>query len=248
MRATRSAPRSPSMPLHQLLGPLEASNCAACALVALARILLAWSCSASSALFSAFIRSRLRRFSSVSRWVEVGLPAHVVDVHLRPGWRRGGSTSVDATPRAAPTSWEITTSPPLWLQAGSPAASPIESASRWLVGSSSSSVGAGEQDPGELNPPALVRPRASAGAGRAAAPRYERRRDLGGLCLGSELVGGVGNELALRLVGVLQRLQDAPGHEPSQAEGQERHPRKRDPGLDQQLFPCLGAPAVVLRA
>ena len=41
---------------------------AAWALVALARILLAWSVSV-FALFSAFTRSRLRRFSSVSRWV-----------------------------------------------------------------------------------------------------------------------------------------------------------------------------------
>ena len=43
-------------------------DCAAWALVALARILLAWSVS-TLALFSAFVRSRLRRFSSSSRWV-----------------------------------------------------------------------------------------------------------------------------------------------------------------------------------
>jgi hypothetical protein len=58
-------------------------------------------------------------------------------------------------------------------------------------------------------------------------------------------VGGVGDELALRVVGVLQRLEDAPGHEPSQAERQQRHPRERDPGLVQQLLQCLCAPAVV---
>ena len=43
-------------------------DCAACALVALARILLAWSMSV-VALRSALARSRLRRRSSVSRWV-----------------------------------------------------------------------------------------------------------------------------------------------------------------------------------
>ena len=65
--ATRSARRSPSMPSISFSARLSI-DCAAWALVALARILLAWSVSV-LALFSAFIRSRLRRFSSVSRWV-----------------------------------------------------------------------------------------------------------------------------------------------------------------------------------
>ncbi len=50
---------------QQLLGALG-MFWAASALVALARILLAWSVSV-LAFFSAFCRSRLRRFSSVSR-------------------------------------------------------------------------------------------------------------------------------------------------------------------------------------
>jgi len=41
--------------------------CAATAFVALARILSAWA-NSWPAFFSAFARSRLRRFSSVSRW------------------------------------------------------------------------------------------------------------------------------------------------------------------------------------
>ena len=65
MRATRSAFRSPSMPAISFSARLSI-DWAACALVALARIRLAWSVSV-FALFSAFIRSRLRRFSSVSR-------------------------------------------------------------------------------------------------------------------------------------------------------------------------------------
>ena len=67
IRATLSAARSPSMPAIIFSARLSI-DCAAWALVALARILLAWSVS-TLALFSAFERSRLRRFSSSSRWV-----------------------------------------------------------------------------------------------------------------------------------------------------------------------------------
>jgi hypothetical protein len=67
IRATRSWRRSDSTPASSFSARLSI-DCAACALVAFARILLAWSVSV-FALFSAFIRSRLRRFSSVSRWV-----------------------------------------------------------------------------------------------------------------------------------------------------------------------------------
>ncbi len=63
--ATRSARRSLSTPAIIFSARLSI-DCAACALVALARILLAWSVRV-LALFSALTRSRLRRFSSVSR-------------------------------------------------------------------------------------------------------------------------------------------------------------------------------------
>ncbi len=66
MRATRSDRRSASIPAIRRSARLII-DCAAWALVALARILLAWSISA-SALRSALSRSRLRRRSSVSRW------------------------------------------------------------------------------------------------------------------------------------------------------------------------------------
>ena len=63
--ATRSARRSPSSPAISFSARFSI-DCAAWALVALARILFAWSVSV-FALFSALTRSRLRRFSSVSR-------------------------------------------------------------------------------------------------------------------------------------------------------------------------------------
>ncbi len=66
IRATLSLRRSASMPLI-IRSARRIIDCAAWALVALARILLA--CSISwSALRSAFARSRLRRRSSDSRW------------------------------------------------------------------------------------------------------------------------------------------------------------------------------------
>ena len=65
IRATLSACRSPSSPAIIFSARLSI-DCAAVALLALARILLAWSVSV-FALFSAFCRSRLRRRSSVSR-------------------------------------------------------------------------------------------------------------------------------------------------------------------------------------
>ena len=65
IRATLSAWRSPSRPDISFSARLSI-DWAAWALLALARIRLAWSVSV-LALFSAFIRSRLRRFSSVSR-------------------------------------------------------------------------------------------------------------------------------------------------------------------------------------
>ena len=63
--ATLSLARSASIPASSL-SARRAMFCAATALVALARILSAWVISW-SALRSAFCRSRLRRFSSVSR-------------------------------------------------------------------------------------------------------------------------------------------------------------------------------------
>ena len=57
--------------------------CAAWALVALARILSAW-LDSTAAFFSALARSRLRRRSSTSRWVQIGLPADVVLVERCP--------------------------------------------------------------------------------------------------------------------------------------------------------------------
>ncbi len=65
IRATLSAARSPSRPAISRSARLSI-DWAAWALLALARIRLAWSVSV-FALFSAFMRSRLRRFSSVSR-------------------------------------------------------------------------------------------------------------------------------------------------------------------------------------
>ena len=57
--------------------------CAATALVALARILSACALSA-AAFFSALSRSRRRRRSSVSRWLQIQVPAHRVLVDLAP--------------------------------------------------------------------------------------------------------------------------------------------------------------------
>ena len=60
------------------------------------------------------------------------------------------------TVSSRPTSWLMTTSPPLWV-ARYPRSHTIESASRWFVGSSRSSVlGLAEQDPGQLDAPALT--------------------------------------------------------------------------------------------
>ena len=66
IRATLSLRRSPSRPAIIFSARLSI-DWAAWALVALARIRFAWSVSV-FALFSVFIRSRLRRRSSVSRW------------------------------------------------------------------------------------------------------------------------------------------------------------------------------------
>jgi len=63
--ATRSAVRSASTPAS-IRSARRCMFCAALALVALARILSAWACSA-AAFFSALARSRRRRFSSVAR-------------------------------------------------------------------------------------------------------------------------------------------------------------------------------------
>ena len=62
----------------------------------------------------------------------------------------------------------------------------------------------------------------------------------------AQLVGGVGDELALRVVGVLERLQDASGDEPSKREREHRHRRQSDPGLDRQISQHVPVPAVVL--
>ncbi len=67
IRATLSARRSPSTPAI-IFSARFSIDWAALALLALARILLAWSVSV-LALDSAFARSRLRRRSSVSRWL-----------------------------------------------------------------------------------------------------------------------------------------------------------------------------------
>ena len=115
----------------------RAMFCAATALVALARILSAWAIRA-PAFFSALARSRRAAALVGLALLQVRLPAEVVDVD-------GGPVGVevpdlvDDRARAAPTSWEITMSPPL-CPARKPRSQVIESASRWLVGSSSSSV------------------------------------------------------------------------------------------------------------
>ncbi len=67
IRATLSDARSPSR-LETIFSARLSIDWAAVALDALARILLAWSVRV-LALLSALARSRLRRRSSVSRWV-----------------------------------------------------------------------------------------------------------------------------------------------------------------------------------
>ena len=159
-------------------------DCAAWALVALARILLAWSISV-SALLSALARSRLRRRSSVSRCARYGRPADVVDVDL-------GAVGVevehpvDARPRAAPTSWLITTSPPWWALRKS--RSQHDRVGVEVVGRlvEEQRLGAGEQDAGQLDPSPLATGQGAAavgrapgrrgrGSGRSARPRPRRR-------------------------------------------------------------------------
>ncbi len=112
--------------------------CAAAALVALARILFAWSTSW-EAFFSAFARSRLRRRSSVSRWVRYAFqPTLYTSISARFASRWNTRVTVSSS---RPTSWLIMITPPGYDFRKSRSHT-IESASRWFVGSSSSSVSA----------------------------------------------------------------------------------------------------------
>ena len=90
-----------------------------------------------------------------------------------------------------PTSWEMTTRPPLWLRRKS-RSQPIESASRWLVGSSSSSVSAPENRIRASStrrrwPPESVR----SGCPSTRSGKTEASGDLGRLGLGGVPAGRV---------------------------------------------------------
>ena len=187
MRATLSAARSPSMPAIIFSARLSI-DCAACALVALARILLAWSVR-TLALFSAFIALALAALLVVLALGEVVVPAHVVDVDH-------GAVGVeveDLVDRRLEQRVVVADDHEAAAVRLEEVAQPHDRVGVEVVGGlvEQHDLGAGEQDAGELDAAALATGEGADRLGEDALLDPEGRGHLRGLGLGGVPATGV---------------------------------------------------------